>query len=511
MAVPPHVARLQPIARRSAAAAERAASTAIDACGVHELCGHNGLMLRVWREETQRAGGRLRRTIKVMATADTATAMEKPDPSPRSRFRDMVRSLRHRNFQLFFGGQLISLIGTWMQTIAQAWLVYRITGSSLLLGVVGFAGQIPIFILSPLGGLAADRWNRQKIVIGTQVASMLLAFVLAALTLLHIVKTWEIITLAALLGAVNAFDIPGRQSFLIEMVSRDDLMNAIALNSSMFNGARVIGPAIAGILVSRIGEGWCFFANGASYIAVIAALLMMKLPPYRPVPAGTSPFEHIAEGFRYIQRTAPILALITLIGIVSLVAVPYSVLMPIFADQILHRGAHGLGILMGSAGVGALLGALTLASRRGVKGLGTVVGFAAMAFGVSLILFAFSKIFWLSVVLLVPVGYGVMLQMSSSNTLIQAMVPDELRGRAMAMYPMMFMGMAPIGSLLSGLFADWIGAPLTVAIGGVGAVAGAIYFLRRLPSLRFEAHQLLDAQGLVAAEAPEEVAARGVS
>jgi MFS family permease len=446
-----------------------------------------------------------------MMAARAPLAANSPDPSPRSRFRDMVRSLRHRNFRLFFSGQLISLIGTWMQTIAQAWLVYRITGSSLLLGVVGFAGQIPIFILSPLGGLAADRWNRQKIVIGTQVASMLLAFVLAALTLLHIVKTWEIITLAALLGAVNAFDIPGRQSFLIEMVSRDDLMNAIALNSSMFNGARVIGPAIAGILVSRIGEGWCFFANGASYIAVIAGLLMMKLPPYRPVPAGTSPFEHIAEGFRYIQRTAPILALITLIGIVSLVAVPYSVLMPIFADQILHRGAHGLGILMGSAGVGALLGALTLASRRGVKGLGTVVGFAAMAFGVSLILFAFSKIFWLSVVLLVPVGYGVMLQMSSSNTLIQAMVPDELRGRAMAMYTMMFMGMAPIGSLLSGLFADWIGAPLTVAIGGVGAVAGAIYFLRRLPSLRFEAHQLLDAQGLVAAEAPEEVAARGVS
>jgi MFS family permease len=434
-----------------------------------------------------------------------------PDSSPRSRFRDMVRSLRHRNFQLFFSGQLISLVGTWMQNVAQAWLVYQMTSSSLLLGVVSFAGQIPIFILSPLGGLAADRWNRHKIVIGTQVASMLLAFVLAALTLLHLVKSWEIIALAALLGAVNAFDIPGRQSFLIEMVSRDDLMNAIALNSSMFNGARVIGPAIAGILVSRIGEGWCFFANGASYIAVIAGLLMMKLPPHHPVPAGTSPFEHIAEGFRYIQRTAPILALITLIGIVSLVAVPYSVLMPIFADQVLHRGAHGLGILMGSAGVGALLGALTLASRRGVKGLGRVVGYAAVLFGVSLILFAFSRIFWLSVLLLVPVGYGVMLQMSSSNTLIQAMVPDELRGRAMAMYTMMFMGMAPIGSLLSGLFADWIGAPLTVAIGGVGAIAGAIYFLRRLPSLRFEAHQLLQAQGLVSSEAPEEVAARGVS
>ncbi|HEY0704181.1 MAG TPA: MFS transporter [Candidatus Acidoferrales bacterium] len=449
---------------------------------------------------------------KLVIMAARAPVAEKKSGSPEpSRFRATVRSLRHRNFQLFFSGQLISLIGTWMQTVAQAWLVYRITGSSLLLGVVGFAGQIPIFLLSPLGGLAADRWNRHKIVIGTQVASMLLAFALAALTLLHIVKTWEIITLAALLGAVNAFDIPGRQSFLIEMVSREDLMNAIALNSSMFNGARIIGPAIAGILVSRIGEGWCFFANAASYIAVIAGLLMMKLPPYRPVPAGTSPFEHIAEGFRYIQRTAPILALITLIGIVSLVAVPYSVLMPIFADQILHRGAHGLGILMGSAGVGALLGALSLASRHGVKGLGRVVGYAAAVFGVSLILFAFSKMFWLSAILLVPVGFGVMLQMSSSNTLIQAMVPDELRGRAMAMYTMMFMGMAPIGSLLSGLLADWIGAPLTVAIGGVGAVIGAVLFLRKLPSLRFEAHQLIDAQGLVAAEAPEEVAARGVS
>jgi MFS family permease len=427
------------------------------------------------------------------------------------RIRATVRSLRHRNFQLFFSGQLISLIGTWMQTIAQAWLVYRITGSSLLLGVVGFAGQIPIFLLSPLGGLAADRWNRHKIVIGTQIASMILAFILAALTLLHVVKTWEIIALAAGLGAVNAFDIPGRQSFLIEMVAREDLMNAIALNSSMFNGARVIGPAIAGILVARIGEGWCFFANGASYIAVIAGLLMMKLAPFRPVPAGTSPFEHIAEGFRYIQRTAPILALITLIGIVSLVAVPYSVLMPIFADKILHRGAHGLGILMGAAGVGALIGALTLASRPAVKGLGRVVGYAAMSFGVSLVLFAFSKMFWLSVVLLVPVGFGVMLQMSGSNTLIQAMVPDELRGRAMAMYTMMFMGMAPIGSLLSGLFADWIGAPLTVAIGGVGAVIGAILFLRKLPSIRFEAYQLLTAQGVAAVEESEEVTARGVS
>lgn len=395
-----------------------------------------------------------------------------------------------------------------MQVIAEAWLVYRLTGSSVLLGVVGFAGQIPIFLLAPLGGLAADRWNRHKVVIGTQAASMILASALATLTLLHVIKVWEIVVLAALLGAVNAFDVPARQSLLIEMVVRDDLMNAIALNSSMFNGARIIGPAIAGILVARIGEGWCFFANAVSYIAVIIGLLLMKFSPRPMASRDSSPYEHIAEGFRFVQRTAPILALVLLIGLVSLVAVPYSVLMPIFADRVLHRGAHGLGILMGATGVGALLGALTLAIRRRVEGLGKVVGISAACFGVSLILFSFSKYFWLSVALLIPVGYSVMLEMSSSNTLIQAMVPDELRGRAMAMYTMMFMGMAPIGSLLAGVLADTIGAPWTVAIGGVGAIAGAIVFLRRLPSLRFEARELIVAQGLNRVEPAEEIARR---
>ena len=441
-----------------------------------------------------------------MAIADTPIS-PLPAPENRSRFHDLVRSLRHRNFQLFFSGQLISLIGTWMQNIAQAWLVYRLTGSSLLLGIVGFAGQIPIFLFAPIGGLAADRWNRHHVVIGTQVASMILAFILAALTLFHFVHVWEIVVLAALLGVVNAFDVPARQSFLIEMVVREDLMNAIALNSSMFNGARVIGPAIAGILVARIGEGWCFFANAVSYIAVIIGLLMMKLGPLRTASKDSSPFEHIAEGFRFVRRTKPILALVLLIGLVSLVAVPYSVLMPIFADRVLHSGAHGLGILMGATGIGALLGALTLAIRRGVQGLGRVVGLSAGGFGVSLILFAFSRSLWLSVALLVPVGYGVMLQMSSSNTLIQAMVPDELRGRAMAMYTMMFMGMAPVGSLFAGALADKIGAPWTVAIGGLGAIAGAAAFLRRLPSLRFEAQQLIVAQGLSPAEPSKEIAA----
>jgi MFS family permease len=442
-----------------------------------------------------------------MATADTPVSPI-PAPENRSRFRDLVRSLRHRNFQLFFSGQLISLIGTWMQNIAQAWLVYRITGSSLLLGLVGFAGQIPIFLFAPLGGLAADRWNRHRVVIGTQTASMILAFILAALTLLHVVRVWEIVVLAALLGVVNAFDVPARQSFLIEMVVREDLMNAIALNSSMFNGARVIGPAIAGILVARIGEGWCFFANAVSYIAVIIGLLLMKLGPLRTASKDTSPYEHIIEGFRFVRRTKPIWALVLLIGLVSLVAVPYSVLMPIFADRVLQRGAHGLGILMGSTGIGALLGALSLAIRRGVQGLGRVIGLSAGGFGVFLILFAFSKSFWLSVLLLVPVGYAVMLQMSSSNTLIQAMVPDELRGRAMAMYTMMFMGMAPIGSLLAGALADKIGAPWTVALGGVGSIAGAIAFLRRLPGLRFEARHLIEAQGLSPVVPPDEVRVR---
>lgn len=442
-----------------------------------------------------------------MAFADTPIS-SLPPAENRSRFRDLVRSLRHRNFQLFFSGQMISLIGTWMQNIAQAWLVYRLTGSSLLLGMVGFAGQIPIFLFAPLGGLAADRWNRHRVVIGTQTASMILAFMLAALTLLHIVRVWEIMVLAALLGVVNAFDVPARQSLLIEMVVREDLMNAIALNSSMFNGARIIGPAIAGILVARIGEGWCFFANAVSYIAVIVGLLMMKFESLRTASKDTSPYEHIVEGFRFVRRTKPILALVLLIGVVSLVAVPYSVLMPIFADQVLHRGAHGLGILMGSSGVGALLGALTLAIRRGVHGLGRVVGAAAAAFGVSLVLFAVSNSFWLSVALLIPVGYAVMLQMSSSNTLIQAMVPDELRGRAMAMYTMMFMGMAPLGSLFAGALAEKIGAPWTVAIGGVAAFVAALVFMRYLPSLRFEARQLIVAQGLALVEPPEEIRSR---
>ncbi len=431
-----------------------------------------------------------------------------PGGPPAGRVAATLRALRHRNFQLFFSGQLISLIGTWMQSVAQSWLVYRLTGSALLLGSVGFASQIPVFLVAPLGGIVADRYNRHRVVIGTQIGSMILAFVLAALTLSRTIQVWHIFVLASLLGVVNAFDIPGRQSFLVDMVGKEDLMNAIALNSSMFNGARIIGPAIAGILVARIGEGWCFFANAASYIAVIIGLLMMNVPvrPYR-TPKG-SPLAHIMEGFRFVRRTGPIRAILLLLGLVSLVAMPYTVLMPVFADKILHGGARGLGILMGATGVGALLGALTLATRTGVRGLGRWVAFSCGAFGISLVLFALSRYFWLSAALLLPVGFFMMLQMSSSNTLIQAMVPDHLRGRVMAVYSMMFMGMAPFGALFGGALADRIGAPLTVSAGAVACVAGAAVFGRHLPKIRVEARRLIVAQEAAGGEPAQEVTAR---
>ena len=395
-----------------------------------------------------------------------------------------------------------------MQTVAQAWLVYRLTGSSLLLGSVGFASQFPVFLVAPLGGIVADRWRKQRVVIATQTASMILAFILSLLTLTGKVHVWHIFVLAASLGVVNAFDLPGRQAFLVDMVGKDDLMNAIALNSSMFNGARVIGPAIAGILVARIGEGWCFFANAISYIAVIAGLMLMRVQ-HRPRKTA-SPLAHLIEGFRFVRRTGPIRAILLLLGLISLVAMPYSVLMPIFADKVLHGGARALGILMCATGVGALVGALTLAVKRGVQGLGRWVAIACGGLGVSLILFAFSRHFWLSAILLLPVGFCMMLQMSSSNTLIQSMVPDELRGRVMAVYSMMFMGMAPFGALLGGALADRLGAPITVCMGGIASIGGAAIFWRHLPHIRVEARRLIVAQAMGGGASAEEMTARVV-
>ena len=423
---------------------------------------------------------------------------------PQSRIAGAFRALRHRNFQLFFGGQFISLIGTWMQTVAQSWLVYKLTGSSLLLGAVGFSSQIPIFLLSPVGGAVADRRNRHYIVIATQTASMILAFILAAITLLGIVKVWHIFVLSALLGFVNAFDVPGRQAFLVEMVGKEDLMNAIALNSSMFNGARIVGPAVAGLLVASIGEGWCFFANAVSYIAVIAGLLLMRVAERSPA-RESSALRDIKEGFEWVLGTKPVLALLLLVGLVSLVGMPYSVLMPIFADQILHSGARGLGILMGFSGAGALIGALALAAKSGLRGLGTWVAACSASFGVFLVLFAYSRMFWVSAVLLIPVGLFMMVQMASTNTLIQSMVPDRLRGRVISLYSMMMMGMAPLGALLAGGVSERLGAPITVAIGGVCSVVGAAWFGTQLPVIRGEARRLIIAQSYAAGDPPQEM------
>ncbi|HEX5483618.1 MAG TPA: MFS transporter [Terriglobia bacterium] len=423
----------------------------------------------------------------------------------KSRLPPMFRALRHRNYRLFFSGQIVSLVGTWMQSIAQAWLVYRLTGSSFLLGLVGFAGQIPVFLLAPVGGMVADRYSRHRIVVVTQTAAMALAFILAAITLLEHIQVWQIMLLAVLLGFVNAFEVPARQAFVVEMVSPDDLINAIALNSSMVNSARILGPAIAGVMVAAIGEGWCFFVNGVSYVAVIAGLLMIVVSPRERARQAASGLESIKEGFRFVLRTGPIRALLLLLGLVSVTGMPYSVLMPIFAGTVLHSGAQGLGWLMGASGIGALAGTLALAARRQIRGLGRWITYAAAGFGGSMIVFSFSRSFPLSVALLVPVGFSMMLEMASSNTLIQTMVPDELRGRVMAFYSMMLMGMAPFGALVAGSVANRIGAPTTVALGGIVCLGGAIVFGLRWPHLRGEARQLVLAQAMLSGEPPEEI------
>ncbi len=421
----------------------------------------------------------------------------------------ITRALRHRNYKLFFSGQLISLVGTWMQQVAEAWLVYRLTNSSVLLGFAAFTSQIPVFLFASVGGAVADRHNRHRIVITTQILSMILPFILAVLTLTGWVRVWHIFVLAACLGLVNAFDIPARQALIVDMVGREDLMNAIALNSSMVNGARVVGPAVAGLLVAAVGEGWCFLLNSLSYLAVIAGLLMMKVEKPSWIGTPRSAVTDIVEGFRFVWQAAPVRALLLLLGAVSLAGLPYSVLMPIFAQSILHGGAKELGLLMGASGLGALFGALSLASKSGVSGLGRWVAMSAAGFGIMLALFSLSRVFWLSAALLVPVGYTMMVEMASSNTLIQAMVPDRLRGRVMSVYSMMFMGMGPFGALFAGSMAARVGAPATVAIGGLVCVAAAGVFALKLPGLRVEARRLIVAQGIAGGEPATEMTGPG--
>jgi len=416
-----------------------------------------------------------------------------------------LRAFRHRNYQLFFGGQLISVCGTWMQSVAQSWLVYRLTGSAVLLGFVSFAQLIPVFLLSPIGGTVADRSSRHRILIVTQIVAMVLAFILAALTLSHRIHVWHLFVLSALLGINYAFYVPAQSAFVVDMVGKEDLMNAIALNSSMVNGARIVGPAIAGLLVAAIGEGWCFLLNALSYVAVLAGLLWMEIPHHHKLSFPGSPFKDIVEGFGFVTRTGPVRALLLLLGAVSLFGTPYTVLMPIFSDQILHHGASALGLLMGASGLGALAGALALAARRQLRGLGRWVALSTAGFGISLICFSLSRSFWLSTALLVPVGFAMMIEMAASNTLIQAMVPDSLRGRVMAVYSMMFMGMAPIGALLAGSLAQRLGAPETVLLGGAVCIAGAGAFALRLPRLREEGRRIIIALQTTAATPAEEL------
>lgn len=414
-----------------------------------------------------------------------------------SKLSNLFRALKHKNFRYFFAGQFVSLTGTWMQTVAQSWLVYRLTGSVVLLGLIAFASQIPVFLLAPVGGAIADRYNRHKILIITQTAAMIFAFILAILTLTNNIEVWHLFVIAAGFGLTNAFDIPTRQAFVVEMVGKDDLLNAIALNSSMFNGARIVGPAIAGILVAAVGEAWCFMINAFSYVAVIGGLLMMTIKPVIRPRVGST-LSNIIEGFGFVARTAPIRGLLLLLGLVSLMGMPYSVLMPVFAEQILGGNSSTLGYLMGSSGIGALIAALILASRQSVFGLGRWVAFASAGLGASLILFSFSEVFWLSALLLVPVGFSMMTQMAASNTLVQAMVPDELRGRVMSVYSMMFMGMAPLGALMAGSLASYLGAPNTVALGGFVCILGSLIFRRRLPSLAKEGRKMIVAMQMTA-------------
>ena len=403
----------------------------------------------------------------------------------------MFRALAHRNYRLYACGQLISLVGTWMQFVAQSWLVYRLTDSAALLGLVGFASQIPVFLLAPIGGAFADNHNRHRILIIVQSIAMLLAAALALLTLTGMVQVWHVFVLASLLGIVNAFDIPTRQSFLIELVGKQDLFNAISLNSSMVNAARLIGPALAGIIVAVAGEGLVFLINTLTYIAVITCLLLMQLPAVVRANGSNSTLAGVFHGFQYAWQTRPVRGLLMLLALVSLVGMPYTVLMPIFADRVLGGGPGALGMLLGASGFGALIGALSLAARSGIYGLGRWVAWASGGFGLGLVLFSFSSHFGLSMAIMVVTGFAMMIEMSASNTLIQTMVPDALRGRVMAVYSMMFMGMAPFGALLAGTLADQVGAPLTVRLGGGICVAGALLFALALPALRREGRQII--------------------
>ncbi len=397
------------------------------------------------------------------------------DPDNAGPLAALTRSLRYRNYRLFFGGQLVSLVGTWMQNVAEAWLVYSLTGSSAALGVVRFAALAPVFALALVGGDWADRSNRRTILMVTQGSAMVLAFILAGLCLTGVVQVWHIVILATVLGLVNALDVPTRQSFVVELVEdKQDLPNAIGLNSSMFHLARVLGPSLAGVLLALVGAGWCFVINGASFAVVIAGLAMMRLPVKVSTRQSTPMLQRIRHGLNYAWNAPDVRSTLALIGLLSFFGTAYMVLMPVFAKEVLGSDAEGFGMLMTATGAGSLMGALTLTLRRGTEGLWRVRFIAGLGFGAALCCFAASRDLGLSMILLVPVGFFMVLFMATSNTLLQILTPDELRGRVMALFSMMFMGVAPFGALAAGLLAEQVGAGWTVGLGGVVCVAGAL-------------------------------------
>jgi MFS family permease len=421
-------------------------------------------------------------------------------------FAHAYRALRHRNFRLFFAGQSVSLIGTWMTRVATAWLVYKLTHSAILLGTVSFAGQIPTFLLAPLAGVLVDRWNRRTVLVVTQALAMIQSLALAALTLTHRITIAEVLALSAFQGCINAFDMPGRQSFLTEMVSadgetgREDLRNAIAINSSMVNLARLVGPSLAGILIAVTSEGWCFLIDGISYIAVIASLAMMRLTP-----AVTAILEHppmltqLKEGWDFVRNFAPIRTILLLFALVSLMGMPFTVLMPIFAAEVLRGGPHTLGFLMGGLGVGSLASAISLVLRKSIRGLLKRIPIAAAAFGAGLIGFGLSHSIWLSMVLLFITGFGMMQGLTVSNTIIQTIAPADKRGRVMSYYTIAFVGMAPFGSLLAGTLAHTIGAPWTVVVSGISCILGAAWFTSQMKAVRKVMRPIYEELGIIPA------------
>jgi MFS family permease len=408
------------------------------------------------------------------------------------RLRASTRALRHRNFRLFIVGQGLSLIGTWVQTVAQAWLVYRISQSSVMLGLVSFASQVPYLVLAPVAGVVADRVNRHKLILLMQTLAMGQAVLLAVLTLTGRIEVWHVFYLALTLGVLGVFEMTARQSFLVEMVGKEDLMNAIAINSSVYNSGRILGPAIAGILVALIGEGWCFAVNSASFLSVIVGLLMMRLPPPPPAQGTFAPVEHFREGFHYVWNHAPSRTVLLLLGLTSVMNYPYLVLMPIFAEKILKGGPQTLGLLMSSVGVGAILGSIYMATRIGLRGLSRTITSMTILYSVALALFGLSPDLRLSMALLLPVGFGMMVSVAATNTTLQTLAPDALRGRVLSFYGMMFIGMTPIGSLLAGWAGEVIGAPLTVITGAAFCIAGALLFNRKRFVIRAALRQFMD-------------------